>query len=928
MHPNATYPNLVLVAVLALTGLTNQPSWVHDVVPLASPVVEASLNRAFPPGVTLEELGIAVPPVDGAGRVLLSDQVLSDLKDADVVVADNVVNPARVESDIVAADGFQTIGVTWPEGTEVRSLGGQVRSRSDGQWTPWVDLEPGDNAPDAGTADADRALRGGTDSVWIGDAEAVQLAFATTVEGGPEGLSLALIGSEQVPAVDGIVGTPSKDEAVLHPTSLTSQPVQTAVGSAPRVISRAEWGAPTQTCTPDVASALLGAVLHHTAGPNSYANTEQARQQIRNDANYHIGTRGWCDIGYNFIVDKWGNIYEGRANSLVEPVIGVHTGGFNTGTLGVAMLGTYDAPPSDATLRGVASIIGWRLGSAGVDPNGRMTYYTGGGENSRYTNQNVSLPRIFGHRDTAFTACPGQGGWQALDRVRALAGDAVPARIPNLVRTTTDSTVYLITPSGKLPISDFPTYTSLSVLGPLGYVSQSFLDGKKTGPSLGRFIRSRDGSIYLFDDGVRYPVPSCAMISAFGRSCAEYASMELSDAQIALFPLGVRLSTTISTRSGGIFVVGGGLRREASNSAALESVAADVSVTLSEHAIANLGYGVPILVGNSVAVDRSSSAKSVIVGGMRYPVANGFAEETALGHAFASVTLDGPSLDALPQGRPITGLLASAAGTRFAVLPAGKTELASGFGLALPVTAVPDVLLAAIPDVAVPSGTFFLKSAGESTVYLVSDGRKRSIGSMQTVFALLEHTNPFFYSVAGSAEVANLATGYPVLEPGSVVKSPSASTLYLVDGLRALVPIRSMEMLARFGEHSWSAPGENLLTGYAVGSALSTAVRCDAAPFVLVGGVRIGVGGDGFGLNYRDLGPSTCSTLPRSSAVISGELFVKPSGSATVYVVRAGVKRAVTSMSRLYEINRGNPNLIIVTMDPSEVSLLPSGPAI
>ena len=146
-------------------------------------------------------------------------------------------------------------------------------------------------------------------------------------------------------------------------------------------------------------------------------------QAIRNEAIYHISGRGWCDIGYNVIVDKWGNIYEGRAHSLTQPVIGAHAGGFNTGTVGVAMLGTYDAVPSAATQRSVAQIIGWRLGAYGVDPKTPMSYHFAGvpGDGQRYHNVNVTLPRVSGHRAVWLTTCPGNGGYAALPYIRALA---------------------------------------------------------------------------------------------------------------------------------------------------------------------------------------------------------------------------------------------------------------------------------------------------------------------------------------------------------------------------------------------------------------------------------------------------------------------------------------------------------------------------
>ncbi|WP_407341781.1 hypothetical protein [Pengzhenrongella phosphoraccumulans] len=109
------------------------------------------------------------------------------------------------------------------------------------------------------------------------------------------------------------------------------------------------------------------------------------------------------------------------------------------------MLGTYDAVPSAATQQGVGQIIGWRLGSYGLDPQETMNYYTGAGENSRFSNQNVSIQRIFGHRDTAFTACPGNGGYAALPNIREIAAqtarsvNSAPVGVVDAITTTNNS---------------------------------------------------------------------------------------------------------------------------------------------------------------------------------------------------------------------------------------------------------------------------------------------------------------------------------------------------------------------------------------------------------------------------------------------------------------------------------------------------------
>jgi hypothetical protein len=440
------YLQFVLAAWLVLSGLISPATQAHGSKAPQAQVVErtfagvstkatqAGLTEAAgskPDGVVLKDLDIVVPPVKSSDTVATPGGPLETQAAPGVVVADQLVAPKRVESEVVNAAGFQTLGVTWPETAKVGDLGSQVRTRTNGKWSGWVALEPSDSAPDPGTAEAAHAVRGGSDPVSIGNADAVQLAFTATSKGGPRGLSLALVGSAEKPAPVGVIASTSLASTATASRSGGEAPTQTVAFSgavvqasttAPVVIPRAAWGAPAQGCKPGVASSLVGATLHHTADPNTYSTIAQAETQIRNDAVYHISSLGWCDLGYNFVVDKWGNIYEGRAGSLTQAVIGAHAGGFNSGTVGVAMLGTYDAAPSAATQRSVAQIIGWRLGAYGVDPNTSMTYATGdGGVGVRYKNQNVTLPRLFGHRDVWFTACPGNGGYAALPNIRSMA---------------------------------------------------------------------------------------------------------------------------------------------------------------------------------------------------------------------------------------------------------------------------------------------------------------------------------------------------------------------------------------------------------------------------------------------------------------------------------------------------------------------------
>ncbi|MBX9243914.1 N-acetylmuramoyl-L-alanine amidase [Actinotalea ferrariae] len=378
------------------------------------------------PATTVTEVDVVVPAVTPEGEVEVTPELTRARSAEDAVAADEVVGTERVESEVLETDAFQTLGVTWPGTETVDGLAIEARTRADdGTWSDWRPLEASDAGADTGTADAAGEVRGGTDPVWVGEADAVQLSFPAEATPGPDGLRLTLVGSEaeHLPADDAVVGGQADASGVAFSTG----PVR-MVGPEPAVISRAQWGARAQVCAPDVASTLVAAVVHHTAGSNSYASVAEAMQQIRNDQAYHIDGRGWCDIGYNFIVDKWGNIYEGRANSSTQPVIGVHAGGFNTRTLGISMLGTYGTvTPSAGTQESVARLIAWRLGQYHRDPTSTTGYTTLGGENSSVPGgTTLHLPVVIGHRDVAYTACPGNAGYATLpwlkQRARQLIG--------------------------------------------------------------------------------------------------------------------------------------------------------------------------------------------------------------------------------------------------------------------------------------------------------------------------------------------------------------------------------------------------------------------------------------------------------------------------------------------------------------------------
>lgn len=358
------------------------------------------------------------PEPTAPAPVVVSD----DSPDTEAELA--VVDPsgAAATGVVEPSESFQSIAVTWPTGEAAPRLQVRVRDES-GEWGPWRPLEDDGARPDAGQQDMSQ-VRAGTDTVFVGDADAFQIATVGTYENAvtTADAKIAAIGTP----VAALGGQGEIVNAAYHP----EQPGSVAFAAnvtAPRVYTRAEWGAAARKCAWSSASTLKAAVVHHTAGSNSYGTQAAAMQQIRNDQAYHQNSRGWCDLGYNFVVDKWGNIYEGATGSLTSAVAGAHTGGFNTGTVGISMLGDYTSvTPDPAVVNAVGRLAAWRLAAYGVAPTGTTTLSAGSGNTKGWAVGSAhTVSVIAAHQDLGNTDCPGTRGYAQMAAIRAAAQAAV-----------------------------------------------------------------------------------------------------------------------------------------------------------------------------------------------------------------------------------------------------------------------------------------------------------------------------------------------------------------------------------------------------------------------------------------------------------------------------------------------------------------------
>jgi N-acetylmuramoyl-L-alanine amidase-like protein/repeat uncharacterized protein DUF346 len=199
----------------------------------------------------------------------------------------------------------------------------------------------------------------------------------------------------------------------------------------PAIISRAAWGADEswRNCGPNYSDRVRYAIVHHTVTGNTYSQDEAAAV-IRSIYHYHTHGNGWCDIGYNFIVDRYGRVYEGRYGGIARPVLGAQAQGFNWQSTGVALLGT-DTLSSEAR-SALVKLLAWKLDWHQIDPTAQIQV-TSNGSDKYPEGTVVTVNTISGHRDVYLTACPGEAIYGQLPQIRNDVAAEI-AKFPPMVK--------------------------------------------------------------------------------------------------------------------------------------------------------------------------------------------------------------------------------------------------------------------------------------------------------------------------------------------------------------------------------------------------------------------------------------------------------------------------------------------------------------
>lgn len=317
---------------------------------------------------------------NGAGSTFAIDRAMAVSTTALTLTASGAGGgPRRTRAEDIAP--FTMLGAT----VAASAAPGEVRVRAllTNGWSPWMTLSTSSgHGPDRPGSGAQA-----TDPIWFGGATGYELEVS-----------------------------PGRGPVDLHLVRPTDQPVVTAppagerateagVYTPPPVRPRADWGAAPYRGSVDTAAGLSRAVVHHTVNDNGYS-AAQVPSMLRSIQAYHQNSRGWDDIGYNFVIDRFGTVWEGRAGSLYQPVIGAHASDANTGSVGVAYLGDGNSAGLTAgAVTALGRFLGWKLPLHGARP---------------------SQTNIVGHRDVGQSACPGGRVYGQLGAIRSKAISLAP----------------------------------------------------------------------------------------------------------------------------------------------------------------------------------------------------------------------------------------------------------------------------------------------------------------------------------------------------------------------------------------------------------------------------------------------------------------------------------------------------------------------
>lgn len=551
-----------------------------------------------------------------------------------------------------------------------------------------------------------------------------------------------------------------------------------------------------------------------------------------------------------------------------------------------------------------------------ICPSGATTYYDG------YTTIDSSSV----HMDNGATAAlywytPHFAGNQNFDSIfQQWFGSLIGSY---LVRTVSNSTVYLLSGNYKYPIADMNVLNDFSPLGSVQFVSDTYVNEYATGPTLGHMVGDSGGTLYFVNAGIKLPFNTCTAVSNYGYSCSSVIT--LTNLQLSKLATGPLMTSLYSTTNGKSFYISAGQKHEIfdQQSLAQASITGSPNVLL-EGGLAYLPYGTPIIRDGVVVQDRNSGQKYYYEAS-RYVL---LSSDVAILPAFSSLTQGQFDDLSIPQAQRYTnfnGFISNTANSAYyALLNSGKALLSSPASWTGSYTTFSDTFLNAVPTSTDPINTNLIKSPLSPTVYYMVGGNKRPITSWSDLVSL--HTQPLAINTLPDSTISQIPTGTMMYGVGSLVKTASSSTVYVVKSPTELFPISSFTFPSELGLSLYIRIMSNAeFQGYTVLPVLQSKLACGPTDYVGTNGAVHAISTNmlnayGFTQSeFTDAGV-VCNNVPISNQAF--DQYIRVSNS-TIYYVSNGQKQAFTNYAAY--INHGGNSSNTLQVSDYFAGTIPSG---
>ena len=488
-------------------------------------------------------------------------------------------------------------------------------------------------------------------------------------------------------------------------------------------------------------------------------------------------------------------------------------------------------------------------------------------------------------------------------------------------------TIYVVGNKTKYPIPNWETYQLYSRVNSLTQVSQQYLDALPTGPVVGRFARSADGSIYLIDSGRRFHVPNCTMMSDFGGgNCTNW--IPLSGPQLGMYTDGGMLANATSSPSGKLFYVTGGTKREFFDTPSLSRAGLPAAVIpVSDALTASMPYGAPIVRQDVIVVNRNTREPFLYSVSKLLPIPTSINTDNVWARGITAAALDPQSLAQMAKGPAFIGFAGNTAGTaRFVIGSNYKYLMSSASQWPSTTVQFSDTLLNAIGSGSSVGSPAFLKSVNSPVIYRYENQVAREVPDLTTLYQFGEGRIPPIYSLA-PITVNSLVKGPALLPPAKLYVGDSSPVVYLVDGANKALQLEDFRITDSMGISGYTRVPQSVLSLYTNTGTVLPAVTCGSTKFLgYRGGLwQLPATTGTAQLPARVLEGSSCSSLPTPRGNIDSTVFVKALDNPVVYLLQDGVKKPVSSWSRLMELNQGSSFPVIAEYAPSTLTAIPTG---